>query len=294
MLFSQRYGLKPIKTAIQIDSIDTDLRNGLWNHVVTRVLEPLQEHYTTRGAFGGLLEGKGKTFVRNLWQDFFKEPIDTIPMLYPDIYKYIRNYYFQGSYDDVYDILQWIAQNHYDESFSEIFVTECNQTLEKELSGYRFVDDKIVRITSEEEITAVEEAVKIPDPFKGPRAQLREALKKLADRKSPDYRGSIKESISAVEGILRIIAKQQVTSFDNALMWIKKRHIIKLHPALEDAFKKMYNYTSDSKQGIRHALLDEPNLTFEDAKFMLVACSAFINYLVSKVSKGQTSPESMG
>ena len=126
-------------------------------------------------------------------------PIDTIPPFWLNIYSYIRNYYFQGSYGEIYDILEWIAQNHYSGPLGEIFVTECNQTLEKELSGYRFVDDKIVLITSDEEITAVDEAVKIPNPFKGPRAQIKSALKKLSDRKSPDYAGSIKDSISAVE-----------------------------------------------------------------------------------------------
>ena len=289
MLFSQRYGLKPIKTTIQIDFIDTELRSGLWNRVVTRVLEPLREYYTTYVMPDLLVRGKGKAFVRNLWHHLFEKPIDTIPNNYPRICEYIRNYYFQGSFDDVYDILEWIAQNHYSGPLGEIFVTECNQTLEKELSGYRFVDDKIVRITSDEEITAVEEAVKIPDPFKGPRTQIKSALKKLSDRKSPDYRGSIKESISAVEGIARIIAKQQVKSFDDALIWMKRRRIMDLHLALEDAFKKMYAYTSGSKQGIRHALLEEPNLTFEDAKYMLVVWSAFINYLIAKLPRGKNN-----
>jgi hypothetical protein len=45
----------------------------------------------------------------------------------------------------------------------------------------------------------------------------------------------------------------------------------------------LYGYTSDSS-GIRHALQDEPNLDFVDAKFMLVACSAFVNYLTDKAA----------
>lgn len=57
-----------------------------------------------------------------------------------------------------------------------------------------------------------------------------------------------------------------------------------MHPALKGAFEKLYGYTSSAK-GIRHALLDEPNLGFEDAKFMLVSCSAFVNYLKSKAAK---------
>ena len=52
-----------------------------------------------------------------------------------------------------------------------------------------------------------------------------------------------------------------------------------LHPALKDAFSRLYGYTSD-EGGIRHALMDDSRaVTFEEAKFMLVACSAFINYV---------------
>jgi len=57
-----------------------------------------------------------------------------------------------------------------------------------------------------------------------------------------------------------------------------------MHSALKSAFSSLYGYTSDA-DGIRHALLNEPNLYFEDAKFMLVSCSTFINYLIIKASK---------
>lgn len=204
MLFSQRHGLEPVKTTIQVDSMDDDLRNGLWNCLVLFLLEPIEGSHTTRSTIISHLRDQGKVFIRKLWHNFFKQPIDTIPDDYPKVRAYIRNYYFGGSCRNVYDLVQWIAENHFDENLSNRFMTACNVVLEKELSGYRFVDDMIVRITSDEEIVAVEEAVKIPDPFKGPRTQIRAALKKLADRKSPDYRGSIKESMSAVEGTLTI------------------------------------------------------------------------------------------
>ena len=48
---------------------------------------------------------------------------------------------------------------------------------------------------------------------------------------------------------------------------------------------KPWSATSTSSEGMRHALLDEPNLDFEDAKFMLVSCSAFVNYLRSRAAK---------
>ncbi|AYM99371.1 hypothetical protein [Chryseobacterium sp. 3008163] len=59
---------------------------------------------------------------------------------------------------------------------------------------------------------------------------------------------------------------------------------LKIHSALERGFKQIYGYTSDT-DGIRHALTEDNNCDFEDAKFMLVSCSAFINYLVIKADK---------
>ena len=52
------------------------------------------------------------------------------------------------------------------------------------------------------------------------------------------------------------------------------------------AFEKLYVYTNQEETGIRHALMDdEENYTpsAEEALFMLVSCSAFINYLDRKV-----------
>jgi hypothetical protein len=142
------------------------------------------------------------------------------------------------------------------------------------------VDGKITQITSEEEISEIEEALKnAPKPVD---IHLKTALDKLSDRKSPDYRNSIKESISAVEAICKQIASDTKADLEKALKEIEKK--TELHPALKNAFRNLYGYTSDA-QGIRHALMEESDLDFEDAKFMLVSCSAFVNYLITKSSK---------
>ena len=51
-----------------------------------------------------------------------------------------------------------------------------------------------------------------------------------------------------------------------------------------EAFKDLYGYASD-ENGIRHGGIDFKNVPPEDAKFMLVSCSAFVNYLIEKWSK---------
>lgn len=53
----------------------------------------------------------------------------------------------------------------------------------------------------------------------------------------------------------------------------------KMHPALSKAFSLLYGYTNDA-DGIRHGLLGEESLTKSDARFMLISCSAFVNYVI--------------
>ena len=160
----------------------------------------------------------------------------------------------------------------------------CNSVLEQGLSAYRFVGGHIVQLTSEEEISTIEEAHASPTPLKLVADHIERALILLSDRTSPDYRNSIKESISAVEAICKLIDNNPQTTLGRALNSIEAAGKLQLHTKLKDAFVNLYGYTSDA-QGIRHSLKDVPNLTFEDAKFMLVSCSAFINYLTVKASK---------
>jgi len=58
---------------------------------------------------------------------------------------------------------------------------------------------------------------------------------------------------------------------------------IGLHPALKASFSSLYGYTSD-EGGIRHALMEEEKVDFNDAKFMLVVCSAFVSFVLSKTA----------
>ena len=59
---------------------------------------------------------------------------------------------------------------------------------------------------------------------------------------------------------------------------------VHIHSAMESAFSSLYGYTSD-QDGIRHGGIDFKNVPAEDAKYMLVSCSAFVNYLIEKWSK---------
>ena len=284
-LFSHRHGLKQVKNIMQIDSIDDDLRNRLWNTLKIFYWDKVQSNHISQiNKYGGKSEKDVVSLIIILWHSYYKKPLDTIDDSWGRIYDEMRKYFFTCKWFEVYDFIEFIANNYHSNNTNSMFIEVCNNMLEQELSAYRFVGSKITQITSETEVAEIEKALEVPDSLKPVKIHIKRALDLLADRKSPDYRNSIKESISAVEAICIIITKNDKATLGVCLKSIKNDEKIKIHPALSEAFNKLYGYTS-ATDGIRHALLDEPDLDFEDAKFMIVACSGFINYLISKSSK---------
>ena len=276
MRFSQRIGVKPVKTEIQIGSMDNDLRVALWNTFYMYFLEELKK-------FSILSLTKYNTFCQSLWRDFFKLPLDTLGDYVPRIVKYINDWFFKAEWCEIYDFIEFVSKTHSPIN-SNYFREYCNDMMERELSGYRFVGDLITPITNENELREIEEAIEESRKTKlsGVNAHLKSALSKLSDRKTPDYRNSVKESISAVESISRLITGDTKATLGQALNTIERT--IKIHGSLKEGFGKIYGYTSD-EGGIRHSMLEETTIEFEDAKYMLVACSTFINYLIMKASK---------
>jgi hypothetical protein len=73
---------------------------------------------------------------------------------------------------------------------------------------------------------------------------LERALTLLADRSQPDYRNSIKESISAVEAMARVVSNNPKATSAEALKVLERGG--HLHSALKDGFAKLYGYTNDA------------------------------------------------
>jgi uncharacterized protein with PIN domain len=278
-LFSERKGLKKVQTEIQIDYINDALRNKLWNMLKTYYWDKME-------TFRWIYQHRAmEVLFKKMWHYYFKKPFDTMPEYWEHLYREIREYFLKCAWYEVYDFLEFIVANFPDKSVNEKFKEACNIVLEEELSGYRFVGNQITEMTAKEEISEIEEALE--SPIQPAKVHIENALRLMSDRKAPDYRNSIKESISAVEATCRIITKDEKATLGKALDSIERQGKIEIHPALKKAFDSLYGYTS-SAEGIRHALLDEKvSVGFEDAKFMLVSCSAFVNFLVSKALKAK-------
>lgn len=280
--FSQRLGIKPVRTIIQRESADEPLRNFLWN--------ALTIFYFNR--FSTWIKDTDesiRTLITRIWVRHYEKRIDELDNYSPNLVLKLKEDFLNLSWNEMYDILEFIPNNYsereheggYNNRTNKQFFPFVNRILEEYLSAYRFVDSTLAEITSEEEIASIEEAIQDSSKFKPVQTHLKRALELFSDRKNPDYRNSIKESISAIESFSCILTGNSKATLGQALKEIEKSH--EIHSALKSSFSSLYGYTSDSN-GIRHSLLDEPTLKQEDAKFMLVACSAFVNYLYVKTN----------
>lgn len=288
--FSDRNNIDKLNETIQINSFDERTRIQLYNYF-TYIIENNQRY-----------ELDGGNIYIDILDNVYCEVIEKYDSysvyLYEDrCKKYLKNTFLHDSYDAVLSLVEYLTnkidsmipqynrQVFYDAGGNAKWLhlqEEVNELFEKECVGYRFIEDKIMSITDKCEIEEIEQACNVP--YSGCKAHIEKAVGFLADREHKDYKNCIKESISAVESICQIIVGDDKTTLGGALKKLKDNGI-NIHAAMESAFSKLYGYASD-EGGIRHAEgMGVSDVTFEEAKFMLVSCSAFVNYLIAEYGK---------
>ncbi len=181
-------------------------------------------------------------------------------------------------------LIDYMTENFVDDFRKQVierFIVKLNYHFERLRYGYRIIDGCCTDITSDEEISSILEAVSADD---APATHLNKALSHYSHRPDPDYANSIKESITAIEAYCR--EKTGESTFGLALNKLQSKGLA-INPQMKSAFEKLYNYTNDKTTGIRHAMLDASETykpSADEAYFMLIASSAFVNYLKKKTS----------
>lgn len=287
--FSDRNKIKLENTEIQLDDFDKRTRIQLQNMICELYKSIYGMQYYTDSSI--------QEFFRYVVGNIYSEPIE-VGEKYDDdavfgmIYKTIQ----EDDYDDVLTLIEAVIQywdsylrdtsgdnyyNQYNKIYRDRSIYEIvNIHLQQEYVGYRFLDEQITPISDDLEIEEIEQALN--NPYAPVYEHLSKANKLLADRNSPDYENSIKESISAVEALCEILTgiEGKAASLGKMLKKLEDNGL-EIHSGLKSAFNMLYGYMSDAN-GIRHAGdIGGPSSTFEEAKFMLVSCSAFVNYLLA-------------
>lgn len=280
--FSQRMGLTPKEFPLQVDSLDDETRMDIWNVFYKNFRSSNHWRYLSQ------LKPEEGVFWEIIWSNFFGKDLSLLDDL-EDLYGKIRSFIVneKNKWYCVLNLCEFIIQipTKKSESFGEFL----NIVFERNNVAYRVIGSEIAPITNDQEIQAIKTAMTLPDQLAGARTHISSALQLLSDRENPDYRNSIKESISAVEAVCMVLVGDESASLGKALKHLENNGI-KIHPSLKNGFSSIYGYTSD-QGGIRHAMIEEGSVvTQEDALFMLVSCSAFCHYLQQKGSQAGILP----
>ena len=269
--FSDKRGIKRLSNIIQIDSLNDRTRNKIYSATMELVNKT---------------DDKRK-FVEYIYEDIFSLTKNDIPLngqefdIFSDYYKNVedeilfnlRNCEYNNVFDFIIGIIRGIKIN----KLKNWYIKEIEKIFKEENVNYKIVGDNIIDIIDEYQVAEIEETLK--NPYDIVRKHYNKAIEKLYQDR--DYDNSIKESISSVEAMCQALTENNKATLGDALKLLKD----KIHPAMKSAFEKLYGYTSDAN-GIRHANgLGEGDSTFEEAKYMLISCSAFVNYLKENFEK---------
>jgi len=264
--FSERGGYKTMPSKMVPESMTVELRSLLWNAIDTAISHDQLSKITFA-----------------LWNDLYKKPVDTRPLYsgyngtsYDKSWKVVREIYFAESWAGAYDHIEFFVQRRL------VSGDLINSILAQEFAAYRILKGQVCQITDDLEIAQVEDMLKLGGIFKPVADHIATALARLSDRGNPDYRNSIKESILAVESMARLVTGEEKATLGKVLNKLEQDG--RINAALKTGFSSIYGWSSDTN-GIRHAMTDVSVVDQADAKFYLIACCAFVNYL--KVAGGR-------
>lgn len=285
--FSDRQRIKSENTEIQLKNLDKRTRIQIFN------LLSLQ--YNSLYKEQSYSEDPVQNFFRYITSEVFCQEIDTRYLINDDtFFDQIKQVIMCNSYDEVLTLVEAIGQ-YWTEVIKEIYskggyyysfpaekkdivFESFNDLFEQEYVGYRFINGLISPISDELEMKTITET--LSSSYSAVTSHITKAHSLLANREHPDYENSIKESISSVEAMCEIVTgvRGKEATLGNMLKKLEQKGVV-IHSALKSAFNILYGYTSDAN-GIRHAGdIGGKASTFEEAKFMLISCCAFINYL---------------
>lgn len=288
-LYSQRHNLAPSAPIIVKNRITQEVINaiGTCYDVLCRNLETRRNDFRhSRSTF--FLQ---QDIERELWIHFANRRLSE----FEDYgqYRLIFNELlmtgqlpWNGILDMVEFVCKWLSVNIANFSFLDeilnVFEFDLNNEFERLDYGYRVVNHCVTDITSEAELETITEAIK--NSKDNVSEHLQKAVAHYSTRPNPDVRNSIKESISAVEAVCRELTGEN--TLGQALKRLEDNGVV-IHKMLNDEFTKFYAYTNNPDSGIRHALMDNDGTyvpSKDEAYYMLVTCSAFVNYLRRKVA----------
>ena len=109
--FSERYGHKTARGAVQLDSIDNDLRTSLWNLLRLYIWNHVK--YSPGHPIYSLSASNNEEiadFCTDLWCDHLKKPLDDLDDDWEVAVEEIKQHFFSCKWYEVYDFIEFAIE----------------------------------------------------------------------------------------------------------------------------------------------------------------------------------------
>jgi hypothetical protein len=214
--FSSRSGYTQPPALGQKGTLSREARTRLWNVFQNDFYELHRKLHLMRMPDEANVSPPGK-FLRSIWTELWNEPINRCPEFIFLIEQIEKKALSGEPWHLLFDIFEELFKQHGPKNPLLLLTpekTEANirQALARENTAYTFVAGRFVDRMTDSEVQSVEKVLR--SPIEGIRDHFTTSIRLLSDRENPDYRNSIKESISAVEA-----ACKDLTGLQNATPW---------------------------------------------------------------------------
>lgn len=274
LTFSQREGKAPLPEPMRLEHVPQRFRQLMWQ-VIDREIE--SNNYVVQSNSRVNLRSIMHSYKFNILGEFHDD-IEDDPEAPAYFFKEVIS---EEPYHTVLTLIEFTLRHeccpeNLRKSLVDVFDEVPVAYFVKKVTGCFTIMPRMSKESGE----ATQQAIQVIQDagMRGALTHLRQAVGQINVRQ---FAKSIADSIHAVESVARQIDPKSQT-LRPALNSLEKAGLIK-HPALKEAFSKLYGYTSD-EQGIRHALLnqDSADVGVDEAVFMFGACASFAAYLVNK------------
>ena len=285
LTFSQAQGYEELPVPLSLEELSDEARIKLWDLLVDSAWS---ERLSVTDIAYWILDGNWVSIFGTLHSDFFRRPIDEFTGTNFDLFKLYKTLLLHNlPFNKVFDLVQMIMRH---QSCPPTFTLSVAEIFEDCRLAY-IVDTEwpptILPSATKQEGAAIIGALNEfrEAGLEGAEAHLRKAAELI---NGGDWPGAVRESIHAVESVARQLDPRASSTLAPALTSLEKTG--HLHPALKEAFSKLYGYTSD-EEGIRHPLIANATSPAgqDEAVFMLGACASFASYLWRKYRAGSQS-----
>ena len=282
LTFAQRDGKAPLPEAMELEHIPQKFRQFVWFSIDEEIgklsgIGAIDDFYEAHQIHG---------IAQILWSFKFEIsliPHDEIPHQSPSTdRKFSREIVLYGQYHEVITFVEYILRH--EECPLDLYCA-IEHAFARTSTAYFVgkigeIPTIMPRISHEAgEATRQDIETLNASNMDGATTHLRHATEHI---NSGHHADSIADSIHAVESVACKIDPKANKTLGSALNSLEKSGVLK-HPALKEAFKKLYGYTSD-EEGVRHALVlkGAADVGLDESIFMFGACASFAAYLIQK------------